>query len=330
MKKTRRVFIKTSSQMALGISLLGAAAACNNKTTNTSTTSTNNNNNVLDTNGLFFKLSLAQWSLNKSIFGKKMDNLDFAAKAKGMGFEGIEYVNQFFFDKAKDMDYLKEMKMRASDNGIKSLLIMIDSEGGLGEPNEKMRKEAVEKHYKWVDAAKFLDCHSIRVNAFGKGSAEEVAKGAVDGLGSLAQYAQNVGLNVIVENHGGYSSNGKWLTDVMRQINMPNCGTLPDFGNFCIKRDSGQEWGGKCIEEYDRYKGVQEMMEFAKAVSAKSHNFDENGNETQTDYMKMMKIVKDAGYTGYVGVEFEGSKISEEEGIIATRDLLIKVGRALS
>ncbi len=325
MEKTRRIFIKTASQMAVGVSFLGIAA-CNNKMNSAASANTN----ILDTKGLFFKLSLAQWSLNKSIFGKKMDNLDFAAKAKNLGFEGIEYVNQFFFEKAKDMDYLKEMKMRADGSGVKNLLIMIDREGGLGEPDEKMRREAVEKHYKWVDAAKFLGCHSIRVNAFGKGSAEEVAKGAVDGLGTLATYAKNVGLNVIVENHGGYSSNGKWLSDVMQQINMPNCGTLPDFGNFCIKRDSGQEWGGKCVEEYDRYKGVEEMMKFAKAVSAKANNFDENGNEVETDYMKMMKIVKDAGYRGYVGVEFEGSKMGEEQGIIATRDLLIKVGKALS
>jgi sugar phosphate isomerase/epimerase len=328
MEKTRRIFIKTSSQMALGVGFLGIAA-CNSKMNNTTSTKSKLLD-TMDTKGLFFKLSLAQWSLHRAIFGKKMDNLDFAAKAKDMGFEGIEYVNQFFFDKAKNMDYLKEMKMRAEDNGVKSLLIMIDNEGGLGEPDKKMRKEAVEKHYKWVDAAKFLGCHSIRVNAFGIGSAEEVAKGAVDALGTLAEYAKNVDLNVIVENHGGYSSNGKWLRDVMQQINMPSCGTLPDFGNFCIKRDSGQEWGGKCIEEYDRYKGVEEMMKFAKAVSAKANNFDENGNEVETDYMRMMKIVKDAGYKGYVGVEFEGSKMSEEQGIIATRDLLIKVGKALS
>lgn len=318
MRNTRRTFIKQTGQFALGVGILGASA-CTNKTIA-----------AQDAGDLFFKLSLAQWSLNKAIFGKKMDNLDFAAKAKSMGFEGIEYVNQFFFEKAEDKNYLKEMKMRASDNGVQSLLIMVDREGGLGDPDDKQRKEAVMKHHKWVDAAKYLGCHSIRVNAFGKGSAEEVAKAAVDGLGTLSEYAKTAGLNVIVENHGSYSSDGGWLTNVMKQVNMDNCGTLPDFGNFCIKRDSGGPWGGNCLEEYDRYKGVEEMMQYAKAVSAKAHDFDEDGNEIHTDYMRVMKIVKDAGYRGFVGVEYEGSKMGAEEGILATRDLLIKVGKALS
>ncbi len=313
MKNTRRIFIKQTGQVALGVGVLGLAS-CNNKTMT-----------MKDTDGLFFKLSLAQWSLHKALFAKKMDNLEFAMKAKSMGFEGIEYVNSFFFDKAEDKNYLKEMKMRASDNGVQSLLIMIDREGGLGDPDDKARKEAVMKHHKWVDAAKYLGCHSIRVNAFGKGTAEEVAQAAVDGLGSLSEYAKDAGLNVIVENHGSYSSDGMWLTNVMKKINMENCGTLPDFGNFCIKRQESN-----CVEEYDRYKGVTEMMPFAKAVSAKSHDFDKDGNEIHTDYKKMMQIVKEAGYNGFVGVEYEGSELGEEEGIIATRDLLIKVGKALS
>ncbi|MEM0994108.1 MAG: TIM barrel protein, partial [Bacteroidota bacterium] len=230
-----------------------------------------------------------------------------------------------FKDKAEDMNYLKQMKTRAADNGVTSLLIMIDREGGLGDTDEKQRTKAVENHYKWVDAAKFLGCHSIRVNAYGEGTAEEVAQAAVDGLGRVSEYAKNADINVIVENHGGYSSNGKWLSGVMTEINMENCGTLPDFGNFCIKRGKDM-----CEEEYDRYVGVEELMTHAKAVSAKTHNFDAEGNETDTDYMKMMKIVKDAGYKGYVGIEYEGSGMSADEGIMTTRDLLIKVGKQLS
>jgi len=220
-----------------------------------------------------------------------------------------------------------KLRIRAADSGVTQLLIMVDREGGLGTLDKIERKQAIENHYKWVDAAKYLGCHSIRVNAYGEGSAEDVASAAVEGLAGVAEYGAKQNINVIVENHGGYSSNGAWLSGVMKQIDMPNCGTLPDFGNFCTKRKKGS-WD--CEEEYDRYKGVEEMMPFAKAVSAKTNDFDVSGNEIRTDYMKMMKIVKDHGYTGYVGIEYEGQELGEEEGIIATRDLLKRVGKALS
>lgn len=335
MKNSRRKFLYHSSQAALGLGFFSLYNCGGGEHSHKEGDGHDHNHDHDATSKnnkeMFFKISLAQWSLNKDLFGGKLDNLDFAATAKNTyGVDGIEYVNQFFKDKAKDMDYLKQMKQRANDNGVKSLLIMIDGEGGLGDPNSAERTKAVENHYKWVDAAKFLGCHSIRVNAFGEGTSEEVAKAAVDGLGRLSEYGATQGLNVIVENHGSYSSNGKWLTNVMDTINKPNCGTLPDFGNFCVKRDGEGPWGGECIEEYDRYLGVTEMMKHAKAVSAKAHDFDANGNETHTDYRKMMKIVKDAGYRGYVGIEYEGSSMTPEEGIKATKALLEKVGKSLS
>ena len=276
---------------------------------------------------LFFKISLAQWSFHKAIFAKELAHLDFAAKTKSLGIDGIEYVNQFFKDKAEDTAYLNQMNTRASDQGVTQLLIMVDGEGGLGTLDSAERKLAIENHYKWVDAASYLGCHSIRVNAFGEGSAEDVAFAAVEGLAGVAEYGAKQNIDVIVENHGGYSSDGSWLSGVMKQINMSNCGTLPDFGNFCTKRKKGS-WD--CEEEYDRYTGVNEMMPFAKAVSAKTNDFDALGNEKNTDYMKMMKIVKDHGYSGYVGIEYEGRSMGEEEGIIATRDLLNRVGKALN
>lgn len=280
------------------------------------------------TNNLFFKISLAQWSLNKAFFGGELDNLDFAAKAKNdFGIDAIEYVNQFFKDKGNDLAYLKQMKQRAADNGVKSLLIMIDREGNLGDLDDAARMKAVENHYKWVEAAKFLGCHSIRVNAYGEGTAAEVSKAAIDGLGRLSEYAAKEDINVIVENHGSYSSNGNWLAGVMKAVGKDNCGTLPDFGNFCIKR--GKTWS-ECLDEYDRYKGVEEMMPYAKGVSAKSHEFDADGNETKTDFSKMLKIVKDAGYRGYIGIEFEGSGMTADEGIMATKKLLMKAGKAMS
>jgi L-ribulose-5-phosphate 3-epimerase len=253
-----------------------------------------------------FKISLAEWSFHKTLNEKKMDNLDFAKVAKNdFGISAVEYVDQFFKDKAKDEKYLKDLNQRAEDNGVKNVLIMIDTAGNLGEPDSSKRAKAVENHHQWVDAAKFL----------GKGSPEDQRKYAADGLRKLSEYGAKLDMNVIVENHGELSSNGEWLASVMKEVNLPNCGTLPDFGNFTT---------------YDRYKGVEELMPFAKGVSAKSHDFDEQGNETKTDYRRMLKIVLDAGYHGYVGIEYEGSRLSEPEGIKATKRLLERVGAELA
>ena len=274
-----------------------------------------------------FKISLAEWSFHKSLFAKKMDNLDFPATAKNQfGIDTVEYVNQFFKDKAEDTAYLNELLKRCKDNGVTNHLIMCDGEGALADLDDKKRQQAVENHYKWVNAAKHLGCITIRVNTFGEGSKEDVQKAGVQGLGKLGEYAAKEGLNVIVENHGGYTSDGQWLSSLIKQVNLPNVGILPDFGNFCVKREGGGPWGGKCIEEYDRYKGVGEMIPFAKGVSAKTYDFDASGNCIETDYAKMFKIIKDAGFKGYVGIEYEGEKLSEEEGIRKTKALLEKLG----
>ena len=262
-----------------------------------------------------YKISLAQWSLHKSFFGKKLDPLDFAKIASDLGIDAIEYVNQFFKDKAKDHAYLFDLKNRAREHGVASQLIMCDGEGNLGDADEKKRTQAVDNHKKWAEAAAFLGCHSIRVNASSSGSYDEQVKLAADGLRRLTEFTATLGLNTIVENHGGLSSNGAWLAKVMKTADHPRCGTLPDFGNF---RVSAQE-------EYDRYKGVEELMPFAKAVSAKSHDFDAEGNETHTDFSRMMKIVVAAGFRGCVGIEYEGGKLGEIEGIQATKKLLEKV-----
>ncbi|KQS26710.1 sugar phosphate isomerase/epimerase [Dyadobacter sp. Leaf189] len=271
---------------------------------------------------LWFDISLAEWSLHKALFAKKLTNLEFPELAKKeFGISIVEYVNQFFKDKAEDKTYLNDLIKRQKDNGVKAHLIMIDGEGGLGELDAAVRNKAVENHYKWVEAAKYLGCKTIRVNAFGKGSNEEIAKAAVEGLGKLGEFAAKTGINVIVENHGGSSSNGQWLSGVMKQVNLKNVGTLPDFGNFCIKRSSTG-----CEESYDRYQGTKELMPFAKGVSAKTYDFDEKGNCIETDYTKILKIVKEAGFKGIAGIEYEGSKLSEYDGIKATKALLERVG----
>ena len=258
-----------------------------------------------------FRISLAQWSFHKALQAKEMDHLDFARVARTeFDIGAIEFVNSFFKDKAEDAGYLAEMNRRARDQGVVHHLIMCDGEGRLGDPDPAARQRAVENHYKWVEAAKTLGCITIRVNAASEGSFEEQQKLAADGLRKLTEYGASRDINVIVENHGGLSSHGDWLAGVMKLVNHPRCGTLPDFGNFY---------------EYDRYQGVTDMMPYAKAVSAKSYDFDERGDETKIDYRRMMKIVVGAGFHSWVGIEYEGDRLGEREGVAKTRALLLRI-----
>jgi L-ribulose-5-phosphate 3-epimerase len=268
---------------------------------------------LLHPRALPFRISLAQWSLHRTLRSGELDHLDFARVARDeYGIEAVEYVNTFFMDRAQDSAYLAEMNRRAAGHDVYQHLIMCDREGRLGDPDPALRTRAVENHYKWVDAAQRLGCAMIRVNAASEGSWEDQAALAADGLRRLTEYGAAAGLDVVVENHGGLSSNARWLVEVMRRVDHPRCGTLPDFGNFRIAAG----------EEYDRYLGTAELMPWAKAVSAKSHDFDENGEESRMDYRRLMKIVTDAGYSGWVGIEYEGSRLSEREGIAATLRLL--------
>jgi sugar phosphate isomerase/epimerase len=303
MKATRRNFLKTTSAATVGAMLVSPAFA------------------GLAEKKPRYKISLAEWSLHKTLFANEMTNLDFPVFTRKMGIDGVEYVNQFFKDKAKDEKYLTELKKICKNEGVESVLIMCDGEGMVGHPEKEERIKTVENHKKWIDAAAFLGCHSIRVNAGSKGTYEEQQKLAAEGLRLLCEYGDTQKINVIVENHGGFSSNGEWLSGVMKMVNHKRVGTLPDFGNFIINRQTG--------EEFDRYKGTELLMPFAKGVSAKSHNFDAEGNETQKDYYRLMKIVDDAGYKGFVGIEYEGSELPEKEGIIATKKLLEKVFASL-
>jgi len=258
-----------------------------------------------------FKISLAEWSLHNALWKGEITNLDFPVIAKTKyNLDAVEYVSTFFKGKGDDTEYLTKLRDICKTNGVKSLLIMVDGEGNLADTSLTVRQKAVENHYKWVKAAQFLGCHSIRVNAAGKGTMAQMQLAAIDGLTKLADYAAKYNINVIVENHGGNSSIAKWLVEIMKEVNRPNCGVLPDLGNFY---------------EYDRYAGVKEMMPYAKGVSGKTHDFDKDGNETVIDYEKMMKIIADSGYKGYIDVEYEGSKLNEDEGTKASIALVQKV-----
>lgn len=308
---TRRTFMKSAALAAVGVSA-GSALQAKEKQSGL------NMAPLAKEDDLFFSISLAQWSLNKALFGGELDNLDFPAYTKKtFDIHAVEYVNQFF--KSAEKSYITELLKRTEDIDVKNVLIMVDREGNLGEVDETKRKEAVENHYKWVEAAQMLGCHSIRVNAGGKGTAEEVAYSATRSLRELSQFSADYGINVIVENHGGYSSRASWLVSVIRNTGMVNCGVLPDFGNFRVSR----------TENYDLYLGMKELMPLAKGVSAKSHAFDEEGNETDKDFTRILNIVKDAGFRGYVGIEYEGKELSQDDGIMATKKLLIKAGQSL-
>lgn len=311
----RRKFIQLGAAGAAGVTMAGLANAQEAKTEGQK-----KGKGGKKKGNLPFRISLAEWSLHKSIFDGKLDNMDFAKTAKEeFKINAVEYVNQFFKDKAEDKAYLGELKSRHDSLGVKCLLIMIDGEGALGDKDEKKRTLAVENHHKWVEAAKFLGCHSIRVNAKSTNDYAESQKLAADGLRRLSEFAKDYSINVIVENHGGLSSNGKWLAETLASVGLDNCGSLPDFGNFKVSND----------EMYDRYQGVTELMPSAKAVSAKSHDFDEKGNEIHTDYKKMLEIVTDAGYNSFVGIEYEGRMLDEYAGIKATKKLLQRVRRQM-
>jgi len=268
-----------------------------------------------------FRISLAEWSLHRALQAGTIDNLDFPGIARTKhGIEGVEYVSSFFKDRARDTAYLADLESRCDGHGVTSVLIMCDGEGAIGDPDAAARTQAVENHYKWVEAAASLGCHAIRVNAQSEGTADEQRKLAADGLRRLVGFAAPRKINVLVENHGGLSSNGAWLASVMQAVDHPRCGTLPDFGNFDIAEG----------ETYDRYLGMEELMPYAKAVSAKSHVFDAEGNEADMDYLRILRIVLEAGYRGWVGVEYEGSEHSEDEGIRLTKALLERVRDVLT
>lgn len=324
----RRHFVKNSSKASLALALLGIAS-CKESTKKAKSAEAKM---MTDNATPLFRYSLAQWSIHKMILEEQLDPFEFAAKAKSWGFEGLEYVSQLYKDYLSTHDselagieaMVKRSNEESQKHGLENLILMVDIVNGpasLCDADKKVRQSAVENHHKWIDAAAGMGCHSTRINLFGSREREPWKEYAIESLSSLCEYAKAQQVNVIVENHGWLSSDAALLAEVMTQVNMDNCGTLPDFGNFCIERDGEGNWGGDCTKEYDRYQGIKELMPFAKGVSAKAYAFNENGEETTIDYAKMLQIVKESGYRGFIGVEYEGD-ISEEEGIIATKNLI--------
>ena len=278
-----------------------------------------------------FKHSLAQWSLHKPFLDGSLDPKDFPTIAKDLGFTGLEYVTQLYPEMQNKENYqetimtwAKEMKERADAVGMDNVLLMVDRDGELADPDETKRVEAIAVHKYWMDAAALMGAHSVRANLFGELDPVKWHNLSVASLKELGAYGKEIGVNIVIENHGGWSSDGAKLAAVMKTVNMETVGTLPDFGNFCVKREGGERWGAPCVEEYDTYTGTMEIMPWAKGVSAKSYNFDENGNETKLDYQKLLQIVADAGFSGYVGTEYEGPLDDPKEGVALTKALVQK------
>lgn len=276
------------------------------------------------------KLSLAQWSLNRALFDGRLKAIDFPKKTTEFGIYAVEYVNQFYLDHATNATYWKELRAITDDLDVNNLLIMVDDEGHLGDASDEKRNTAVSNHFKWIDAARILGCHSIRVNAFGSNAEDELRNALVDGLGQLCEYGAQSDINILIENHGFLSSDPDFIVDVIMQVGSPYMGTLPDFGNWCQDIEWGSTMEDKCSGDYDLYNGVYKFLPYAKGVSAKSYNFDENGNQKDIDFKKMLRIVRDSDFDGYIGIEYEGDILGEEEGIIATQKLINNVWNELS
>ena len=306
----RRKFNKIVSSLSSGI-ILSNGYSCSNI------------NNV-DKYGI----SLAQWSLHKMIkIDKTLNPIDFAQKSKELGYDAIEYVSTLYrpiLEKLSIKEMTKKLINKSKEHDVKNLLIMVDDEGNLSSSNLSEIKEAIDKHKRWIEMASKLECHSVRVNLEGEDQLDKWKDNSIKGLSLLSEFASNYNVNIIVENHGGNSSIGKELAELIKNVNLDNCGTLPDFGNFCIKRKNGSLYDGPCDIEYDKYEGMRNLMPYAKAVSAKSYDFDPFGNETTIDFKKMMDIVDEFNYNGYLGIEYEGNNHSEINGIELTKKLIQK------
>lgn len=271
-----------------------------------------------------YKYSLGQWSFHKALFAGEMTSIDFINQTKKLGFDGVDFVNQFFMDKAEDLPFLDSLKTALKKNKLEAAMIMIDREGDLGNIDNKERTQAVNNHKKWVRAAKHLGCQSIRVNAFGDGTPEEVLDACTKSISTLADYALEHGILVLIENHGGHSSDANWLIALIENLKGKNVALLPDFDNWCIERENGERWGAPCIKEYDRYQGLEQLLPYAKSLSIKSFNFDAQGNETKIDFKRAFKLVKQIDYKHYLGIEYEGDGLTPSEGIIKTLTLVKK------
>ncbi len=276
------------------------------------------------------RISLAQWSLHRAIEDGGLKAVDFPMVAKKeFGISAVEYVSSFYTAERQNTSFWEALKRSTDAEGIENLLIMVDGEGELGAAKKQDRTRAVEQHRPWIEAARRLGCFAIRVNAFGKGDRIALREALIDGLGSLSEAGSESNISILVENHGLHTSDAGFITGIIQAVNSPYLGTLPDFGNWCLNKEWGGTKDGTCTDSYDPVKGLRQMLPFAKGVSAKSYDFGPDGEETRLPYRALLQEVRDSGFAGHIGIEYEGDRLSEAEGIRATKALIEKTWKTL-
>jgi len=295
------------------------------------------------------KISLQVYSFAPLMMAGKFDLKDFPEMVRNTyQLDGAEYWSIAFTGRENNEAFLKELKQKSDDNGVNNTIILVDDiniltmESGpsLASLSSEERSRAIDFHKIWVDTAAKIDCHSIRINLKSNdGTAEEVQEVCSESISKLIEYSSQSNISVVLENHGGLTGNGKWLSGLIKNINNEFVGSLPDFGdfNFCQTRGdlNFANVDRECEMKYDKYLGVEELIPYAKGISAKSHDFDKNGSETKTDYKRMMEIIKNSDFSGYISIEYEGamlsmllnrdSYLSSHDGILATKSLLEKL-----
>ena len=332
MDHKRRNFIQTTIAASLGIPLMGS---------NLISDSLLNDQNI--------KISLQCYSFASSLFTKKMNIIDFPKIVReDFNIDAAEYWNRPMVEKRRDSNFIRELNKRTNDYGLENTFMLVDlinfqtgESKSLCSRDKIERNFAIEEHKEWIEFSKAIGCKGIRVNLWSDNmTRSEVKSISQDSLGELLEFSNKINMSIVIENHGGYTSDAKWLIDLIKSINHPKLGTLPDFGtrNFCIKRAPKTEsgiFGSQCVDQYDKYKGVKEMLPYAKGISAKSHTFNNDGEEMSTDYKKMINLIKASGFNDYIAIEYEGaimalyakgnSKfLSSHEGILATKKLIEK------
>jgi len=258
------------------------------------------------------RISLGQWSLHKAMGRRLLSNLDFPRVAREQfGIEGLEFVN--FLWEAPTSDYIQRVKRAMSSTATKAVLMMCDGEGLMAHSVKEKRLQTAANHYKWVDIAAELGAHAIRANLGAEkepktpAEVDAVVNYAAESFRKLAEYGASRKVNVVVENHGGVSSDPVAMARVIKAVKLPNLGVLPDFGNFA--------------KEVDRYDAIAKFMPYAKAVTFKCVDF-KDGKETTMDMDRLMKSVLDSGYRSWVGIEYGGDRLTEYEGIQAAKNYL--------
>ena len=293
-------------------------------------------------------IALQVYSFAPELLQGKFQILDFPRIIRNdYNISGAEYWSIAFLGKEKDNEFIKSLRNNSKEFGVDNLIILVDnidiqtmkSGPSLASSIKTERDSAIDFHKQWVEVAKEIGCHSIRVNLRSKeDDNKKILDNSSKSLHELIEFSKNYKINIVVENHGGITGDADWMVDLMENINSKYLGTLPDFGssNFCVNKGELDLEGitNRCENQYDKYDGVKKLMPYAKGVSAKSHNFNEEGEELSTDFSRMIKIISESDYDGYITIEYEGAIMSmygqgenylnSNEGIIATKKLIEK------